>query len=399
MEYGNGTVVQGQVPCSKIGMGLSDGSSSDMEDSPVDWESLSPTEQKRQKVLQSLVEAESTFHSVLQNGIETYLEPLRTVISESVHATLFCNLKELWGVSTKVELQLKERRLPYVGGATKEATRHYITHIADIYHSQLPELLGLLKGYLDNLHSAKQELSVSFTNEAFTHLVQKCVIEGNNTSIYSFIEAGKEYVCRLFRGLLGAYYYTAASEIDQSYLSTALRQLARICPDKDAVKRWDDEQRVMQKLDVCISFAAKIPKIPVVVPGRVLVREGEAYLIENKGKTKVWVILFSDIVLLTQRRRGTVLMCLEPAIPLATLRVDDFNCTEDTEFQITNTEGVSCRCVCSLATDCSVHTVRVPVLLSKSCPLTMRAGCLLSILGHTLRDVHVRLHLTENQSE
>ena len=84
-------------------------------------------------------------------------------------------------------------------------------------------------------------------------------------------------------------------------------------------------------------------------------------------------------------------MCLEPAIPLATLRVDDFNCTEgimiilymlsdpcvnslsmycisakpvescqsrsvwvvelasfsltDTEFQITNTEGVSCQCV------------------------------------------------------
>ena len=44
---------------------------------------------------------------------------------------------QLWGVSTKVELQLKERRLPYVGGATKEATRHYITHIADIYHSQV----------------------------------------------------------------------------------------------------------------------------------------------------------------------------------------------------------------------------------------------------------------------
>ena len=43
---------------------------------------------------------------------------------------------------------------------------------------------------------------------------------------------------------------------------------------------------------------------------------------------QVWVILFSDIVLLTQRRRGTVLMCLEAAIPLSTLRVDDFNCTE-----------------------------------------------------------------------
>lgn len=40
---------------------------------------------------------------------------------------------------------------------------------------QLPELLNLLKGYLDNLHSAKQELSLAFTNEAFTHLVQVMV--------------------------------------------------------------------------------------------------------------------------------------------------------------------------------------------------------------------------------
>ena len=42
----------------------------------------------------------------------------------------------------------------------------------------------------------------------------------------------------------------------------------------------------MQKLEVCISFAPKIPKIPIAVPGRVLVREGEAHLIEKKGKTK-----------------------------------------------------------------------------------------------------------------
>ena len=49
---------------------------------------------------------------------------------------------------------------------------------------------------------------------------------------------------------------------------------------------------------------------------------------------QVWVILFSDVVLITQRRRGTVLICLEPAIPLNTLRVDDFNCTEGTSFNI-----------------------------------------------------------------
>ena len=149
----------------------------------------------------------------------------------------------------------------------------------------------------------------------------------------------------------------------------------------------------MQRMEVCISFAPKIPRIPVVVPGRLLVREGEAQLVEKKGKTKassihtvihpfynsamrlhtpilhtlmfpythstyphvsihpfympscfdtpilrsphsaqVWVILFTDILLITQRRRGTVLMCLEPAIPLDSLRVNDFNCSGGIEY-------------------------------------------------------------------
>ena len=40
MECGNGTVVRGQIPCSRIGMGPADGSSSQvgMDEGPVDWE-------------------------------------------------------------------------------------------------------------------------------------------------------------------------------------------------------------------------------------------------------------------------------------------------------------------------------------------------------------------------
>ena len=43
-----------------------------------------------------------------------------------------------------------------------------------IYCPQLPELLRLLGEYLDNLHSAKEALSLAFTNEEFTLLVQVC---------------------------------------------------------------------------------------------------------------------------------------------------------------------------------------------------------------------------------
>ena len=47
-------------------------------------------------MLHSLVEAESTFHAMMQNGIETYLDPLQSVVSDTIHSTLFYNLKEVY---------------------------------------------------------------------------------------------------------------------------------------------------------------------------------------------------------------------------------------------------------------------------------------------------------------
>ena len=46
-------------------------------------------------MLQSLVEAESTFHSLLRNGIETYVDPLESVVSSTIHSMLFYNLREV----------------------------------------------------------------------------------------------------------------------------------------------------------------------------------------------------------------------------------------------------------------------------------------------------------------
>ena len=45
---------------------------------------------------------------------------------------------------------------------------------------------------------------------------------------------------------------------------------------------------------------------------------------------QVWLLLFSDILLLTQRQ-GKLLTCLESAIPLACLTAEDFNCSEGVE--------------------------------------------------------------------
>ena len=48
---------------------------------------------------------------------------------------------------------------------------------------------------------------------------------------------------------------------------------------------------MMHNLQVCVGFAPKLPRIPIAVPGRILVKEGEATLIEKKRKRKASLIL------------------------------------------------------------------------------------------------------------
>ena len=65
---------------------------------------------------------------------------------------------------------------------------------------QLPELMTLLKGYLDNLHSAKQELSLAFTNEAFTHLVQVTVDTSGMSCLLMLMDSLLMYRSVYWRG-------------------------------------------------------------------------------------------------------------------------------------------------------------------------------------------------------
>ena len=50
----------------------------------------------------------------------------------------------------------------------------------------------------------------------------------------------------------------------------------------------------MSNLQVCIGFAPKVQRIPINIPGRVLILEGDLILIEKKKKRKVCSFLVCD---------------------------------------------------------------------------------------------------------
>ena len=76
--------------------------------------------------------------------------------------------------------------------------------------------------------------------------------------------------------------------------------------------RWEREQKMMHNLQVCVGFAPKLPHIHIAVPGRILVKEGEATLIEKKRKRKASLILipsyhhisYCHVLILPFRRCG-----------------------------------------------------------------------------------------------
>lgn len=52
----------------------------------------------------------------------------------------------------------------------------------------------------------------------------------------------------------------------------------------------------MRKKGLCVGFGAKVSPIRMLLPGRVLLHEGEVWMVENKKKRKVCGLLIGRIV-------------------------------------------------------------------------------------------------------
>jgi hypothetical protein len=85
------------------------------------------------------------------------------------------------------------------------------------------------------------------------------------------------------------------------------------------------EVSIMEKLKSSITFGTNVEAFDVMIPGRVLLHEGELHVVERKKKKKIWLLLFSDILLLT-KRSGRTLTAIENPITLQEMLVQDINC-------------------------------------------------------------------------
>ena len=58
-------------------------------------------------------------------------------------------------------------------------------------------------------------------------------------------------------------------------------------PDREAVRKLEEDKEAMKKKQVCVGFGPKMHAFPILVPGRFLIHEGEVVVLERKKKKKV----------------------------------------------------------------------------------------------------------------
>ncbi|KAL5483793.1 hypothetical protein EMCRGX_G020208 [Ephydatia muelleri] len=303
-------------------------------DEPVmEWSALGPIGEKKQKAINSLMNTEFHFCEVLRAGIVMYLDPLRDVLSPVHHETIFHNLEELYRLSYDTSTQLKACCQPYCSSAP---VPYYVESVGSIYHSKIDRLLAVVVSCQNQQTQSHNQISYCLaSNKAFNALVQNA---GQSLSIHSFVGAINEYLPKLARYLMGVSYFTPLWHEDHKYLTSIVKALLKVCPDKDLRDKWLMDQDMMENLKVRLGFETGVQPFTIVIPGRVLLNEGEVSLVvEKKKKKKIWLMLFSDILVLA-KKQGKVLATTETPFLLEQLTVNDLNCDE-TEFQVQSVDG------------------------------------------------------------
>ncbi|XP_019857405.1 PREDICTED: uncharacterized protein LOC109585718 [Amphimedon queenslandica] len=315
------------------------GSSGSYSDIAVEWDCLSKLEQKRQRAINSLIKCEKEFCDELMKGIKLYLTPLSSgVLSENSHRTIFMNIERMCDLSKYFLSNISARCVQWSGAMP--SVPFYVENFADIYCGKLDLFKQIFSGYLRNSENSRKEIAVAFTIPEFKRIVQDPVIGDSLPSIYSFVEAGTEYLPKMSRLLVNISYVTPLHSEDHQYLVHIISSLLNILPPScsDLCQNWMSEIRTMEKLKSTISFGNEIESFDLLSPpGRVLLHEDEIQIFWKKKKKKAFLLLFSDLLLVT-KKSGRGLSVLEPPLALQDLTVNDINCGQE-EFQVVSSDG------------------------------------------------------------
>ncbi|XP_069975866.1 intersectin-1-like isoform X2 [Penaeus vannamei] len=277
----------------------------------------SPVEQKRQNVIQEIINTEASYLSELQLVEQAFVQPMRTsnIVTEKELDLIFVNWSELILVNSYFDKALKVRCVNSHGS--------FITMIADVLCQQIVQLTPYLRFCSLQIQGATLLGEKCSAGGPWANLIKQCQEQPavRGLTLTSFLLKPMQRITRyplLIKELLK---YTPEGHPDHHNSQEALLAATTLCAQvNEAVSQRDNTDKLewMQRQVICEGLQERLVfnSLTNTLGPRKLLHTGVLH--KTKSKKELVVFLLSDFLLLTTPSKSvashTSLAALERAL-------------------------------------------------------------------------------------
>ncbi|XP_063598046.1 intersectin-1-like isoform X10 [Penaeus indicus] len=277
----------------------------------------SPIEQKRQNVIQEIINTEASYLSELQLVEQAFVQPMRTstIVTEKELDLIFVNWSELILVNSYFDKALKVRCVNSQGS--------FITMIADVLCQQIAQLTPYLRFCSLQIQGATLLGEKCSAGGPWANLIKQCQEQPavRGLTLTSFLLKPMQRITRyplLIKELLK---YTPEGHPDHHNSQEALLAATTLCAQvNEAVSQRDNTDKLewMQRQVICEGLQERLVfnSLTNTLGPRKLLHTGVLH--KTKSKKELVVFLLSDFLLLTTPSKSvashTSLAALERAL-------------------------------------------------------------------------------------
>eukprot|EP00945_MAST-04E_sp_MAST-4E-sp1_P000353 g353.t1 len=287
------------------------------------------TRQKRARVLQELVETESTFVQNLHRFITTYIEHFRLENSEVKKdfagnarvALLFANIEQIHSINSDLLQRLKERvNRDASSHGTDDGVGSTTPAIGDVFNDFAP-LFNLYAQYTANHAKASQVLRDFETRSEFGKLIldlqQTFIAEHGQPAqpLGSYLIMPVQRVPRYNLLLKEIYKFTPESHPDRDVLRGAIESVQHAATlINETIRGREEQDRLVRLESMFVEGRAGVPSLAK--EGRRLVKEGRLVKRCRNSNREYYFHLFTDILLYSKPKSGDSQFVLHRQIEL-----------------------------------------------------------------------------------
>ncbi|KAK2140872.1 hypothetical protein LSH36_1222g00016 [Paralvinella palmiformis] len=338
----------------------------------IRFQELTDDQRSIQRSIHELRSCEEEFVKSIRNGIQTYADPLRSaLVSPSEHETLFNNIPKLLSLSDLHLQKLEKEGLPFCDVA--DLQQRYVDTIGSIYLPQvqlMAEVFGQYCNGIKNSFRLLAELRKYDEFNAFLH--RAAAVQCGQLSITEFIQKPLEHIKNMVLILQEILSKTPAEHHDVDNLCHVVDALRNTCnlinirntrysrsmtslvsrssrrtsltstsSGSSASSGFSSGSSTGSSIDsevlniqTRLVFSEHVQAFQLATATRHMIYSGELIHVDDEVCTKLFVVLMSDLLLLTRVEQDNSLLVVDYPILLHDIVETDWTDTTTTDFVI-----------------------------------------------------------------